>query len=119
MVKKTNILKALGDRIRILRTKKGLSQQKLAELSDLSYKYLGEVERAQQNPTIQTLQKIADGLEISLNELVQIEEHNLSRKEIEMEIQHVTKQALSSMPDEDLPSLLTLLRLLLPGKKTD
>lgn len=119
MVKKTNILKALGDRIRILRTKKGLSQQKLAELSDLSYKYLGEVERAQQNPTIQTLQKIADGLEISLNELVQIEDHNLSRKEIELEIQRVTKQALSSMPDEDLPSLLTLLRLLLPGKKTD
>ena len=119
MVKGKNILEALGERIRFLRTKKGFSQQKLAELADLSYKYIGEIERAQQNPTIQTLQKIADGLEVPLLELVHIEDSKLNRQEIESEIQLLVHDALKSMTDEDLLRLAAVLRLLLPGKKSE
>lgn len=117
MVKARNIQQALGEKIRLLRSKRGLSQQKLAELADMSYKFLGEIERAQQNPTIQTLQKIADGLEVSLSELVRIEDFELNRQETEREIQSLVEEALKSMSDEELPSLLSVIRLLLPGKK--
>lgn len=116
MTKDKNIQQALGERIKSIRTKKGLSQQKLAELSDLSYKYIGEVERAQQNPTILTLHKIATGLEVSLSELIHIEEFELSRQEAEQEIQRLIQDALKTMSDEDLPRLLALLRLVLPLK---
>ena len=116
MMKDKNIQQALGERIKSIRTKKGLSQQKLAELSDLSYKYIGEVERAQQNPTILTLHKIATGLEVPLSELIHIEKFEISRQEAEQEIQRLIQDALKTMPDEDLPRLLALLRLVLPGK---
>lgn len=63
------VKKLIGNRIKELRKAKGWSQENLAELSDLSYKYLGEVERAVVNPSLDTLISIADGLEISVAEL--------------------------------------------------
>jgi transcriptional regulator with XRE-family HTH domain len=48
---------------------KGLSQEKLAELSDLDRTYVSLVERGKRIPMLTTLVKIAKGLDISLAEL--------------------------------------------------
>lgn len=61
----------LAKNIRKLRIKKGLSQEKLARLADISNNTLIKVEMGMaKEPTITTVTKIADALEVSIDELV-------------------------------------------------
>ncbi len=58
-------------RIRELRNKKGLSQEKLARLADVSFTTIVKIESGDsKHPTIQTMVGIAKALDISLDELV-------------------------------------------------
>lgn len=59
----------LGNRIRELRTSKGCTQEKLAELSGLHVSYLGGVERAERNTSVASIGKIAEGLGVDPMEL--------------------------------------------------
>lgn len=59
----------LGVRIRQLREKKNLSQQDLANDSNISKVQIGRIERAKINTTVRTLIKIANALEIEPKEL--------------------------------------------------
>lgn len=63
------IKKLIGDRIRDLRKRKGLSQEELGWKAKLHYTYIGGIERGEKNVSIITLSKIAKGLGISLNEI--------------------------------------------------
>lgn len=65
-------LKSLGNRIKDLRIKQHLSQDKLGELTGLNGKYLGEVERGNANISINNLSKISIALNIPLINLVDI-----------------------------------------------
>lgn len=58
--------KLVGRRIRSLRHARGLTQQELGERADLSYKYLGAVERGEENPSLLVLERIAAGLGVEL-----------------------------------------------------
>lgn len=61
----------LAQTIRKLRLKKGLSQEKLARLADISNATLVKIESGvAKEPTITTVTKIADALEVSIDELV-------------------------------------------------
>ncbi|NOU99788.1 helix-turn-helix domain-containing protein [Paenibacillus planticolens] len=60
----------IGEKIRILRLQKGLSQEQLALHAGLNTSYLGQVERGEKNPTIKTLDKIACGLDTSIENLI-------------------------------------------------
>jgi transcriptional regulator with XRE-family HTH domain len=64
------LLNNLGQRIRELRTKSDLSQEKLAFTCDLDRTYIGSVERGERNVSIINLQKIATALNIKLHELL-------------------------------------------------
>jgi transcriptional regulator with XRE-family HTH domain len=65
----SDLVVKVGERIRRLRKEKGLSQERLAELSGLHMNYVGQVERGEKNLTLETLEKIVSGLDISLEEL--------------------------------------------------
>ncbi|HDR6819594.1 helix-turn-helix domain-containing protein [Bacillus thuringiensis] len=60
----SNFLKLVGENIRILRKKRGLTQEELAERINLQQAYIGGIERGERNISMLTLQKIAVGLEI-------------------------------------------------------
>lgn len=47
-----------------------MSQEKLAEKADLSYKYVGEVERGYANVSLDSLVRIARALRVALRELL-------------------------------------------------
>lgn len=54
-----------------LRESKGLSQEKLARLSDVANNTIVKIEAGKnQNPTLDTLKKIAKALTISIDELI-------------------------------------------------
>ena len=55
-----------GKRIRALRVERGLSQEELANAAEITPAYLGQVERGQKNPTVLTIERICDALNISL-----------------------------------------------------
>jgi len=65
----SDIAKIIGQRIRNYRTKKGLSQEKLAELAGCHPTYIGQLERGEKNATLESVEKIASAMDISLSEL--------------------------------------------------
>ncbi len=65
----SDIARALGQRIRNYRTAKGLSQEKLAELSGCHPTYIGQLERGEKNATVESIERIAIALELSLSKL--------------------------------------------------
>lgn len=62
----------IGIKIRLLRTKLKLSQEKLAELASLSKTSISTIERGESKPTIETLERIAKALGVELKELVDV-----------------------------------------------
>lgn len=64
------VISVFGKVLRKLREGKKLSQEKLAEYCDLDRTYISMLERGLRQPTITTLFKIADALDISPSELV-------------------------------------------------
>ncbi len=66
---KKEFLFNIGQKIRIERTKKGLSQEKLAELTEMSIKTLGKIERGQTDFVISNLISIANALDVDISEL--------------------------------------------------
>lgn len=67
---------ALGDRIRALRQRKGWTLKDLAGKTGLSVPYLSDIERRDEtNPTLETLNTIADALECSVSDLIGEDEH--------------------------------------------
>lgn len=65
----TTLRARFGDRIRELRQQRGLSQEDLAERSGLHRTQIGFVERAERSPRLDTIEKLARGLGVSLAEL--------------------------------------------------
>jgi len=59
----------LGGRIKDLRQKSGLSQEKFALKIEMDRTYFASVEAGKRNISIFNLKKIADGLNITLSEL--------------------------------------------------
>ena len=66
--------KKVGMNVRIERIKRSLSQEKLAELSDICTTTVGTVERGDQSPSIQTIAKIANALNVEIHKLFIFEE---------------------------------------------
>lgn len=65
---------ALGEAIRQLRTKRGLSQEDLAHLAGVTTGTLSVIERGRSNPAWGTVKAIAKALGISMPELAKLAE---------------------------------------------
>ncbi|MCD6115198.1 helix-turn-helix transcriptional regulator [bacterium] len=66
----SNKISTIAKNIRKIRKKRGISQDKLSKLADVAYNTIIKIESgAIQNPTIETVQKIAKALGVSLDEL--------------------------------------------------
>ena len=65
-----NELKELGKVIREKRKSRGLTQVELAQKAGLDRNYIGMVERGERNPSFLSLQKIAQGLGLTLDEML-------------------------------------------------
>jgi transcriptional regulator with XRE-family HTH domain len=65
------LLRVFGKRLRELREKRGLSQEKLAELADLHRNYAGLLERGRANPTLLAIVALARSLKIRPAKLIE------------------------------------------------
>jgi len=62
--------KALGDRVRQLRLKRGYSQEAFADQCGVHRTFMGTIERGETNISFQNLAKLAAGLNITLSVLL-------------------------------------------------
>lgn len=69
-MKTTSARKQLGSRIRRLRQKQGISQEELGFRAKLHRTYIGAIERAEQNVSIDNIHKIAKALKVSPKDLL-------------------------------------------------
>jgi len=63
-------MSTIGKNIKRLRKEKGISQDKLSKLADLSLNTIVKLELDQSpNPTFETLKKVAQALDVSIDDL--------------------------------------------------
>lgn len=62
--------KLVGDNCARIRTKRGLTQEQLAERSGFSQQYISDLERGKRNPTIVSIYELAQALGVSHLEMV-------------------------------------------------
>ena len=85
----------LGSRIKYLRGQRKWTQEQLGEKASLTYKYIGQIERAEVSPSLATLEKLAKAFGMAISELLNFEKRGagkskedifqeLSKREIEL-----------------------------------
>lgn len=66
-----NIAVELGIRIRHYRKEKHITQEQLAEICSMHPTYIGQLERGEKNATLESVYRIAKGLDISISKLLE------------------------------------------------
>jgi transcriptional regulator with XRE-family HTH domain len=66
---KSEIARRLGQRVRILRRRRDLTQEQLAEATHLSANYISGIERGLYSPSLTTLAVLADALGVEIKDL--------------------------------------------------
>lgn len=66
-----DIIALFGQRVRMLRKVRELSQEAFADLAGLDRSYVGGAERGERNVSLVNIKKLADALEISVEKLFQ------------------------------------------------
>ncbi|MCG2688649.1 helix-turn-helix domain-containing protein [Candidatus Parcubacteria bacterium] len=65
-------LEKFGEKVREERHKQGLSQEELASRAGVHRTYIGMIERAEKNITLENIEKIAKALGLSISELTKV-----------------------------------------------
>lgn len=74
-----DVYDSIGERIRELRKRKGLSQENVAEALDISVKHLSKIERDEVSFSVPILIKISMYFEVSSDYILKGEEYKLSK----------------------------------------
>lgn len=64
-----DVEKKFGAKLAYVRKSKKLSQMKLAEIVDMNFNYIGQIERGEANVTIKTMKILANALEVEIHTL--------------------------------------------------
>ena len=94
----SEIAKYVGQRIRNYRIRLELSQEKLAELSGVHPTYIGQLERGEKNATLESIEKIANALNVPLSKLFEkLEDSSENSRSLPLECYEL----LSSKSEEE------------------
>ena len=103
----------VGNRIRIFRAAKGMSQEELAHLADMHASHLGQIERGNKSPTVDSLEKIVNALGITFEELFSFDAAPLVTDE--PNIGKIESYLKTMSPDEQ-NDVLKMIRMLMSWK---
>ena len=68
-----------GEVLRRARTRRGLSQERLAELADLDRTFVSMIERGRRRPTLDSAKRLAQALGIPLTKMIASAERNIDQ----------------------------------------
>lgn len=101
---KREIMIAVGQRIKYFRHMQAISQESLALCANINPAYFGQVERGLKCPTVDTLYKIANALDIPASELLRTDAFPNYTKDCRQRI----KDLLSQIPDNKVDQVLKI-----------
>lgn len=93
------ITERLSARIREYRTLRGLSQEQLALKANINVSFLGQIERGTKKPTIETIDKILNALDVSYLDFFNFETKVNDNKNSDI-IDKISYELKSRSPDE-------------------
>ena len=65
----TDLEKRFGAKLAYVRKERKLSQMKLADIVNMNFNYIGQIERGEANVTIKTIKTLANALNVEVKEL--------------------------------------------------
>ncbi len=90
----TDVKKLLGQRIRLMRKKRGLTQERLSELIGIEPLSLSRIECGSRFPRKENIEKLSKALDCSINDLFDFEEEKTyTAAELKKEINQKLKNA--------------------------
>ena len=112
-----NIAFRLGEKIREIRKSKNLSQEHVAFSAEISSTFLGQVERGNKKPTIDTLVKISKALDVEIFDLFNFDAPQFASgdKELNKNITSIIT-LLKSMDDESIEEILKVIKSMIKFK---
>lgn len=66
----TDASKQLGDNLKRIRTKKGITQGDIARELEVSRGYISNIENGKTNPTLATIARLAKAVKVTIDELL-------------------------------------------------
>lgn len=109
----SDIVKIIGERIRMHRTRKNLSQDALGDIAGLHGKYIGQLERGEKNATIVSIEKVARALELPLEILFE----NIVLGETYNDNLYECYNLIVEMTDKEQRAMLDLIKKAMDYKK--
>ena len=100
-----DVKQMIGVRIKDIRNRRGFTQEELAEKVDINPKYLSSIERGNENPTLNTLIKLSESLDVNLNDIF----HQIEIEDLEK----IKKLLISLLEEADDDQLKLAYRILL------
>lgn len=71
---RNKIIKVFAENVRAERARKKYSQEKLAEMADITPEYLARIEKEKYSPSLVVIVNLAIALEVSVDKLIPLEE---------------------------------------------
>ena len=104
--------KNIGARIRYIRTQKGISQEKLAELADVSAVYISNVERGEKSASLKVIISVANALKVTSDSLLAdcLNSFDLDNVNNEFCVLHDCSREENDIIIESMKSLKNILR---------
>ncbi|MBU6427610.1 MAG: helix-turn-helix domain-containing protein, partial [Cyanobacteria bacterium REEB65] len=69
-IKERSLAAHLGQNLRYIRDRRGMTQDQLSRLADLPRSTIAQLETGQANPTLSVLARVAQALQVSIEELL-------------------------------------------------
>lgn len=87
----------IGERIQMLRKRRGFSLTELSQRAGVAKSYLSSIERGlQQNPSIQFLEKIGEVLNVPVEEFVNSEQSERVIEKLDRDWEDLVREAMAS-----------------------
>jgi len=95
-----DVKKEFGKKLKEIRTAKGMSQERLSELADVNQQQISKIERGQSFVTPDTLEKIAQALEVKIKFLFDFDSgSDKVKSEIEQQLNQMSTFKLKQIRD--------------------
>ncbi len=113
----SSVSKLLGEKIRDIRKSKSLSQEDVSYIASLSPTHLGQIERGNKKPTVETISKIANALDVTIIDLFNFDMPQYDAKSIKQSSNLQTiNLLLKGMDEQSLGEVLKSIKAMIDFK---
>jgi transcriptional regulator with XRE-family HTH domain len=104
--------KKLGERIRKERLSLGITQEVLSEKAGISVSFLGQIERGERKPSLETVINIANSLDVTVDFLL-ADSYRTAAKSLVDELAYLVRET----PEKDIKTVIEVTKTILRENK--